>query len=146
MCYAKGAGSRSRPNLGDYHRSQKAKTTYTRVMNMKYIRITGGTAFMNLTRADVRNWQLYGTTFSEWEEETGKDYTSWVREKVIPALDLFDYLAWYEDGSLFGYEGGYNVILDRAFGLWSNAILARAKELGMPVEEMHVTDSGCWIG
>ena len=115
-------------------------------MNTKYIRIKGGTAFMNLTRADVRNWQLYGTTCSEWEEETGKDYTGWVREKVIPALDLFDYLAWYEDGSLYGYEGGYNVILDRAFGLWSNAILARAKDLGMSVEEMHVTDSGCWIG
>ena len=112
---------------------------------MKYIRIVGGRAFMDLTQADVGGWQLYGMTFDEWEEETGKDYHSWVHEKVVPVLDLFDYLAWYEDGSLFGYEGGYSVTLDRAFGLWSPAILARAKELGMHIEEALTSESGCWI-
>ncbi len=113
---------------------------------MRYINILGGRAFMDLTRADVTGWQLYGVTFKEWEGETGKDYDNWVREKVIPTLDLFDYLAWYEDGSLVGYEGGYSVTLDRAFGLWSNTILARAKELGMEIGEAVTLDSGCWIG
>ncbi len=101
---------------------------------------------MDLTRADVAGWQLYGVTFEEWREETGKDYNSWVQEKVIPTLDLFDYLAWYEDGSLVGYEGGYSVILDRAFGLWSSTITSRAKELGIHTGEALTSDSGCWIG
>ncbi len=106
----------------------------------------GGRAFMDLTQADVTGWQLYGVTFEDWQEETGKDYDSWVHEKVIPTLDLFDYLAWYEDGRLFAYEGGYSVILDRAFGLWTSSIIARAKELGTPIEEGLTSDSGCWIG
>lgn len=112
---------------------------------MRYIHIVGGRAFMDLTQADVTGWQLYGVTFDEWTEETGKDYYSWVHEKVVPTLDLFDYLAWYEDGSLCGYEGGYSVTLDRAFGLWSSTILARAKELGIGIEEALTSDSGCWI-
>ncbi len=112
---------------------------------MKYIRIVGGRAFMNLTRADVTDWQLYGVTFAEWKNETRRDYWSWVNEKVVPTLDLFDYLAWYEDGSLFGYEGGYSVILDQAFGLWSSTIIARAQELGMRIEDGLVSGSGCWI-
>ncbi|MGZ4904963.1 MAG: hypothetical protein ACXVIF_02170 [Halobacteriota archaeon] len=112
---------------------------------MRYIRIVGGRAFMDLTQADVTGWQLYGVTFAEWKDETGKDYESWVDEKVVPTLDLFDYLAWYEDGSLFGYEGGYSVILDQAFGLWPSAITARAKELGMSIEEGFASGSGCWI-
>ncbi len=113
---------------------------------MKYLHITGGRAFMDLTRADVAGWQLYGLTFDEWREETGKDYNSWVQERVVPTLDLFDYLAWYEDGSLVGYEGGYSVILDRAFGLWSNTIIARANELGIRMGEALTSDLGCWIG
>ncbi len=113
---------------------------------MRYIHITSGRVFMDLTQADVTSWQLYGVTFQEWREETGKDYDSWVCEKVVPTLDLFDYLAWYEDGSLVGYEGGYSVILDRAFGLWSNAIIARAQELGIHINEALISNSGCWIG
>ncbi len=112
---------------------------------MRYIRITGGRTFIELTQADVTGWQLYGTTFDEWNEETGKDYHRWVDERVIPTLDLFDYLAWYEDGSLCGYEGGYSVTLDQAFGLWSSTILARAKELGVRIEEALTANSGCWI-
>jgi hypothetical protein len=112
---------------------------------MRYIRIIGAKSFMALTRANVADWQLYGTTFLEWKEETGKDYDSWVSERVVPALDLFDYLAWYEDGSLHGYEGGYSVILDPSFGLWTDNILARAKKLGLRVEETHI-GSGCSIG
>ncbi len=113
---------------------------------MRYIHIVGGRAFMDLTQADVTGWQLYGVTFDEWTEETGKGYYSWVHEKVVPTLDLFDFLAWYEDGSLCGYERGYSVTIDRAFGLWSSTILARAKELGMDIEEALTSDSGCWIG
>ncbi len=112
---------------------------------MRYIHITGGRVFMNLTQADVTSWQLYGMTFEEWREETGKDYDCWVHEKVIPTLDLFDYLAWYEDGSLVGYEGGYSVILDRAFGLWSSTIIARAQALGIHIDETSFYSSGCWI-
>ncbi|MEI7826816.1 MAG: hypothetical protein WCI87_03345 [Euryarchaeota archaeon] len=112
---------------------------------MRYIRIIGAKSFMELTRANVADWQLYGTTFREWKEETGKDYGSWVSERVTPTLDLFDYLAWYEDGSLHGYEGGYSVILDPSFGLWTGEILARAKKLGLSVEET-LNGSGCWIG
>ena len=88
---------------------------------MRYIRIIGAKSFMELTHANVADWHLYGTTFLEWKEETGKDYDSWVSERVSPALDLFDYIAWYEDGSLQGYEGGYSVILDPGFGLWTNS-------------------------
>jgi hypothetical protein len=113
---------------------------------MRFIRITGAKSFMELTHANVADWQLYGTTFFEWKEETGKDYDSWVSERVTPTLDLFDYLAWYEDGSLQGYEGGYSVILDPSFGLWTNEILVRAKRLGLRVEDTQETDSGCWIG
>jgi hypothetical protein len=112
---------------------------------MRYIRIIGAKSFMELTRANVADWQLYGTTFLEWKEETGKDYDSWVSERVVPTLDLFDYLAWYEDGSLHGYEGGYSVILDPSFGLWTDTILARAKKLGLRVEETYI-GPGCWIG
>ncbi len=112
---------------------------------MRYIRIVGGRAFIDLTQADVTGWQLYGVTFAEWKDGARRDYRSWVDEKVAPTLDLFDYLAWYEDGSLVGYEGGYSVILDRAFGLWSSTIIARAQELGMPIEEGLVSGSGCWI-
>jgi len=43
---------------------------------MRYIRITGAKSFMELTHANVADWQLYGTTFLEWKEETGKDYDS----------------------------------------------------------------------
>jgi hypothetical protein len=100
---------------------------------------------MELTQANVADWQIYGTTFFEWKEETGRDYASWVSEQVTPALDSFDYLAWYEDGSLHGYEGGYSVILDPGFGLWTGKILARAKEIGLNVEEMQV-GSGSLIG
>lgn len=100
---------------------------------------------MELTQADVAGWQIYGTTFFEWKEETGKDYDSWVSERVTPALDLFEYLAWYEDGSLHGYEGGYSVILDQSFGLWTGEILSRAKKLGLSVEETQI-GSGCGIG
>jgi hypothetical protein len=113
---------------------------------MRYIRIIGAKSFMELTNADVAGWHLYGTTFREWNEETGKDYDSWVREQVCPALDVFDYLAWYEDGSLHGYEGGYSVILDPSFGLWTDSILARAKRLGLRVEESHETAEASWIG
>jgi len=113
---------------------------------MRYIRMTGAKSFMELTHANVAGWQLYGTTFLEWKEETGKNYDSWVTERVTPALDLFDYLAWCEDGSLQGYEGGYSVILDPSFGLWTNEILVRAKRLGLRVEDTQDTDSGCWIG
>ena len=52
-----------------------------------------------------------------------------VKERVLPTLDLFDYLAWYEDGSLHGYEGGYSVILDQSFGLWTGAILSDRKSV-----------------
>jgi hypothetical protein len=112
---------------------------------VRYIRIVGAKSFMELTQANVVDWQLYGTTFLEWKEETGKDYDSWVSERVIPTLDLFDYLAWYEDGSLHGYEGGYSVILDQSFGLWTGEILTRAKKLGLNIEETQ-NGSGCWIG
>ena len=113
---------------------------------MRYIRITGAKSFMELTHANVAGWQLYGTTFLEWKAETGKNYDSWVSERVTPTLDLFDYLAWYEDGSLQAYEGGYSVMLDLSFGLWTNDILARAERLGLCVEDTQDTDSGCWIG
>ena len=113
---------------------------------MRYIRIIGARSFMELTHADVAGWHLYGTTFLEWKDETGKDYDSWVREQVSPALDAFDYIAWCEDGSLRGYEGGYNVILDPSFGLWTHSILARAEQLGLRVEEMQATGAGCSIG
>jgi len=43
---------------------------------MRYIRNTGAKSFMELTHANVADWQLYGTTFLEWKEETGKDYNS----------------------------------------------------------------------
>lgn len=112
---------------------------------MQYIKIIGAKSFIELTKANVANWHLYGTTFSEWKEETGKDYDSWVNEQVLPTLDLFDYLAWYEDGSLHGYEGGYSVILDQSFGLFTHEILTRAKKLGLDIEETQ-NDSGCWIG
>ena len=112
---------------------------------MRYIRIIDAKSFMELTHADLRGWHLYGMTFREWQEETGKDYDCWVRERVCPALDAFDYLAWYEDGSLHGYEGGYSVILDPGFGLWTNSILARAKQLGLCIEESQEGE-GCWIG
>ena len=112
---------------------------------MRYIKIIGAKSFMELTTANVADWQLYGTTFLEWKEETGKDYDGLVKERVLPTLDLFDYLAWYEDGSLHGYEGGYSVILDQSFGLWTGAILARAEKLGLNIEETQ-NGSGCWIG
>ncbi len=112
---------------------------------VRYIRIIGAKSFMELTQANVADWHLYGTTFLEWKEETGKDYDGWVSERVIPTLDLFDYLAWYEDGSLHGYEGGYSVILDQSFGLWTGEILARAEKLGLSIEETQ-NGSGCWIG
>ena len=112
---------------------------------MRYIRIIGAKSFMELTEANVAGWLIYGTTFSEWKEETGKDYDSWVSERVTQALDLFDYIAWYEDGSLHGYEGGYSVILDQSFGLWTRAILARAQKLGLSIEEAQ-NGSGCAIG
>jgi hypothetical protein len=112
---------------------------------VRYIRIVGAKSFMELTKANVAEWQIYGTTFVEWKGETGKDYASWVNQRVIPALDLFDYLAWYEDGSLHGYEGGYSVILDQSFGLWTGEILARAKKLGLSIEESQ-NGSGCAIG
>lgn len=112
---------------------------------MRYIRIIGAKSFMELTHADVAGWHLYGTTFLEWKDETGKDYDSWVRERVSPALDAFDYIAWYEDGSLHGYEGGYSVILDQSFGLWTNSILARAKRLGLRVEDTQAAGVGCSI-
>jgi hypothetical protein len=113
---------------------------------MKYIRIKGGEAFMAFTKADVSHWSLYGVTFGEWAEETGKDYQSWVRERVIPVLDLFDYVAWYEDGSLRGYEEGYNVELDPAFGLWTARMVERAEQMGLPVVEDQETGRGCWLG
>jgi hypothetical protein len=112
---------------------------------VRYIKIIGAKSFMELTKANVADWQLYGTTFLEWKEETGKDYDSWVNERVIPTLALFDYLAWYEDGSLHSYEGGYSVILDQSFGLWTGEILARAKKLGLSIEETQ-NGSGCGIG
>ncbi len=99
---------------------------------------------MELTHANVAAWQLYGTTFLEWKEETGKDYESWVSERVLPTLDQFDFLAWYEDGSLYGFEGGYSVILDQSFGLWTEGILARAQKLRLNIEET-LDSSGCWI-
>ncbi len=113
---------------------------------MKYIRIKGGEAFMAFTNADVSHWSLYGVTFSEWTDETGKDYQSWVRERVIPVLDSFDYIAWYEDGSLRGYEEGYNVELDPSFGLWTVKITERAQQMGLPVMENQEAGCGCWLG
>jgi hypothetical protein len=112
---------------------------------LRFILIIGANSFMELTHANVAEWQLYGTTFLDWKEETGKDYDGWVNERVIPTLDLFDYLAWYEDGSLHGYEGGYSVILDQSFGLWTGEILARAQKLGLSIEESQ-NGSGCGIG
>ena len=41
---------------------------------VRYIKIIGAKSFMELTTANVADWQLYGTTFLEWKEETGKDY------------------------------------------------------------------------
>jgi hypothetical protein len=116
-----------------------------RKLKMKYIRIKGGEAFMAFTNADVSHWSLYGVTFSEWAEETGKDYQCWICERVIPVLDLFDYIAWYEDGSLRGYEGGYNVELDPSFGLWTAKITERAEQMGLPVVE-NQEEGGCWLG
>ena len=113
---------------------------------MKYIRIKGGEAFMAFTNADVSHWSLYGVTFGEWAEETGKDYQRWVRERVIPVLDLFDYVAWYEDGSLRGYEEGYNVELDPVFGLWTARMVERAEQMGFSVVEDQETGRGCWLG
>jgi hypothetical protein len=112
---------------------------------VRYIRIIGAKSFLELTHADVASWHVYGTTSLEWNDETGKDYDSWVRERVSPALDAFDYIAWYEDGSLHGYEGGYSVILDQSFGLWTNSILARAKRLGLRVEDTEAAGVGCSI-
>lgn len=112
---------------------------------MRYIRIIGAKSFFELTHADVAGWHLYGTTSLEWKDETGKDYDSWVSERVSPALDAFDYIAWYEDASLHGYEGGYSVIIDPSFGLWTTSILARAKQLGLRVEETLAAGAGCSI-
>jgi hypothetical protein len=46
---------------------------------------------------------------------------------------------------LHGYEGGYSVILDQSFGLWTNSILARAKRLGLRVEDTQAAGVGCSI-